>query len=260
MALPLPSMPTSHKRTLPGLPDTSADPKRQFEALKRVEDEANKRVQLGMQLYRAAESHTAHQQSLLDGFKEDQQRLKDELEQDVTRSLHAYDQWVGKIDEDFTNALKSLESRIDTLQDQWSASQQRIDDMMRRSEALLDQSRTLVRTAVKQIPPGAAPVAEPAPSDPPPVKGEIAKPTLQVPADAPDVTESTAQAVAAILAGAAPVVSDDDQIDPPQLQSPAADGDDANVTGPASDTSQGNSATSLYRDILEKMDRDDPPS
>lgn len=150
-----PSTLITQKRTQPVLPGTSTDPRRQFEAIKRVEEEANKRVQLGMQLYRAAEAHTAHQQSLLDGFKQEQQQLKEDLEEDVTRSLHAYDQWVGKIDEDFTSALKGLQGRIDSLQEQWSQSQQRIDDMMRRSEALLDQSRTIVNLAVKQIPPGA---------------------------------------------------------------------------------------------------------
>ena len=117
--------------------------KQQLDALKRVQDEADRRVKLGMQIYRAAETHTQHQQSMLDTFNEEQDQLKEELHEDLTRSLHSYDQWVGKIDEDFTSALRQLEQRIDKLQAQWNDSQDQIDKMIRRSETLLEQNRTV---------------------------------------------------------------------------------------------------------------------
>ena len=87
-----------------------------------------------------------NQQSLLDSFKTEQQQLKEELEQDVAQSLQAYDQWVGKIDENLTTAIRNLEGRINQLQEQWNDSKKRIDTMIHRSESLMDQSRVMVNS------------------------------------------------------------------------------------------------------------------
>jgi len=136
---------------LPGLPSKPLSTKQQLEALKRVQDQAEKRVKLGMRLYKAAEAHVTQRQSLIDEFKGEQARLKEELQEDITRSLHAYDQWVGKIDHDFTHAMRDLEGRIDDLQTQWGKSQRRIDQMVRRSEKLLDQSRIMVSATARSV-------------------------------------------------------------------------------------------------------------
>ena len=146
-----PRVPDSKLSQLPGLPDGPLSVQQQAQALKRVQAQAEQRVRLGIRLYRAAEAHTARHRSLLDEFQDEQRRLKEELQEDVARSLHAYDQWVGKIDESFTNALKGLEQRIDNLQDEWGRSQEQIDAMMRRSEALLDQSRNMVNSVAEAV-------------------------------------------------------------------------------------------------------------
>ena len=125
--------------------------KPQLLALQRIQEKAAKRVKLGMQLYRAAEVHTVNQQSLLDSFKTEQQQLKEELEQDVAQSLQAYDQWVGKIDENLTTAIRNLEGRINQLQEQWNDSKERIDTMIHRSESLMDQSRVMVNSVNKVL-------------------------------------------------------------------------------------------------------------
>ena len=124
----------------------------QLESLRRVQEAADKRVKLGMQIYRAAEAQSARHQLLLESFKDQQRQLKEELQEDMTRSLQSYDQWVGKIDEDFTTALQHLEDRIDKLQANWAESQERIDSLMQRSEKLLDQSRSLVASAAEAGP------------------------------------------------------------------------------------------------------------
>lgn len=136
-------------RRLPGLPTKALPPRQRIEALRRVDQEAEQRVKLGMQLYLAAEHQTMHQRELLEGVKAEQHRLKEKLEEDIARNMHAHDQWAGKIDAAFTDALHSLEKKIDNLQNQWSSTQQRIDTMMRRSEALLDQSRTMVKAVAE---------------------------------------------------------------------------------------------------------------
>ncbi len=125
--------------------------KLQLLALQRIQEKAAKRVKLGMQLYRAAELHTVNHQSLLDSFKTEQQQLKEELQQDVARSLQTYDQWVGKIDENLTTAIRNLEGRINQLQKQWNDSKERIDTMIHRSESLMDQSRVMANSVNKVL-------------------------------------------------------------------------------------------------------------
>ena len=135
------------KGKLPGLPRGPLSAKQQLEAVQRVQAQAEQRVKLGLQLFKAAEAHTAHQQDVLQQVKAEQARHRSELQEDVTRSLHAYDQWVGQIDESFTRAIEQLNDKVDKLQTQWEQAQKQIESMVRRSEALLDQARYLVKSA-----------------------------------------------------------------------------------------------------------------
>ena len=131
---------------LPGLPTGTLTAQQQLEALRRVQEQAEQRVQLGMRLFKAADAATGHQQELVTEIRDDQQRLRDRVEQDVARSLHTYDQWIGDVGDGFHASLKKLEGRIDELQSQWQQTQKRIEGMMNRSEAFLDSARTLPAT------------------------------------------------------------------------------------------------------------------
>ena len=128
---------------LPGLPRGPLTAQQQQEAVRRTQAQAEQRVKLGLQLFKAAEAHTRQQQDMLAQLKGEQEKLRVELQDDVARSIHAYDQWVGRIDESFTNAIQELEKKVGVLQNQWSGTQDRVEAMMKRSEALLDQARIL---------------------------------------------------------------------------------------------------------------------
>lgn len=119
----------------------------QFEALQKVQAQAQQRVKLSMQLLKAAESRVALHTDVLGQLKIEQSQLREQVNEDVTKSLHQYDQWIGQIDEHFTDALRALEQRMDAMQAEWSQSRERLDGMMSRSEALLDQSRYLLAAA-----------------------------------------------------------------------------------------------------------------
>ncbi|MEE9212814.1 MAG: hypothetical protein V3U29_09190 [Phycisphaeraceae bacterium] len=153
---------------LPGVPRGPLSPQQQLEALKRVQAQAEQRVKLGLQLFKAAEAHTMHQQNVLQQVRAEQGRLRGQLQHDVARSLQAYDQWVGQIDESFTKAIQALDEKVGKLQSDWRQTQRRIESTMRRSEALLDQARYLVESAAKDagqtIP---SPTAAPKPVSPP---------------------------------------------------------------------------------------------
>lgn len=151
-------------------------------AAQRIARENEQRVELGVKLFRAAEKHTLEQRRLVEQMRQEQDRLKKEVQEDVARTLHAYDQWVGQIDENFTRALQQLETRIDQLQTNWESTQQRIEQMLKRSESVLGESRDLLRRGA-----AAKPTLEThpqAPVAPAPAVRQPAAPVAKTPAPA----------------------------------------------------------------------------
>jgi hypothetical protein len=153
-------MSTPAPRAITALPKGPLTPQQQLEAAQRVHAQAEHRVQLGLQLFKAAEARVVGQQAQLDQIKAEQDALRQRVETDVASSLHAYDQWVGQMDENFTRAIRGLEDRVDQLQQQWSATQTRLEEMMKRSQVMLDQSRAMLSTAATQPAPTVAPQAK----------------------------------------------------------------------------------------------------
>lgn len=121
------------KQSIPGLPRKPLTPEQQLDAISRVQSQAEARVELGLKLFKAAENHTRSQQKMLEQIKQEQQQLREQVNEDVARSLHAYDQWVGQMDENFTRSLQNLEAKIEKLQENWMATQSRIEAMIERS-------------------------------------------------------------------------------------------------------------------------------
>lgn len=126
---------------LPALPRQPLTPEQQAEALKRTQAQAEQRVKLGVELFKAAEKRLTTQSDVLRQVRDEQKHLREAVQQDVAKSLQSYDQWIGRIDEGFTTALRTLENKVDAMAREWSESQQRMDEMIRRSEELLTQSR-----------------------------------------------------------------------------------------------------------------------
>ena len=100
-------------RPLPGLPKDSLSAQQQLDALRCVQNQAEQRVKLGMQLFKAAEARTSQYQAMLDQMKADQEALRTRMSQDMARSFQVYDKWVGQIDKTVTNTLGELEARIE---------------------------------------------------------------------------------------------------------------------------------------------------
>jgi hypothetical protein len=140
-------------------------PEQQLQALKRVQAQAEQRVKLGMQLFKAAEARLSTQTDVLGQIKTLQDQLREQVNQDVAKSLHEYDQWIGQIDESFTTAIRKLEEKIDAVQANIISSEARIQNMLQRAEALLDQNRTLVEK--NSLKPADTPTQSPAPASTP---------------------------------------------------------------------------------------------
>ena len=224
--------------SLPGLPRGPLTAEQQQEAVRRTQAQAEHRVKLGLQLFKAAEAHTRQQHDMLAQLKGEQEKLRVELQDDVARSIHAYDQWVGRIDESFTNAIQELEKKVGVLQSQWSGTQDRVETMMKRSETLLDQARQLTESS-------AASSAKTYPGTFKPLR----------------VKSSTRKAKTAELAikPKLELVKDEDasQEPPPTFSiSP----DKVSGSGATDKAQPGDSQDHLYSDILSKLVNDDEPN
>ena len=157
---------STDERPLPGLVRGPLSPAQQLEALRRVQMQAEQRLKLGSQLFKAAQAQTLQQRTLAEEMRRSQDGLREEMRQDATKTLHQCEQWMGAMDDRFTSRIRQLEDRIDVLHGQWTEAQQRIDGLMRRAETLLDQSRTMLDGAVTPRGLAVAGAAAPAPAAP----------------------------------------------------------------------------------------------
>lgn len=132
------------RQALPGLPRTGLTPQQQLEALARVQNQAEQRVRLGLQLFKAAEAHTSSQRDILDEIAAEREKFREELTQDVTRSLHGFDQWIGQMDDTFTQAFLTLEERVDAVEQRISESQNQLQKMISQTQKMLDQAMALL--------------------------------------------------------------------------------------------------------------------
>ena len=137
----------SQGSTLPGVSVFNRKPltpEQQMQALKRVQAQAEQRVKLGMQLFKAAETRLTTQTDVLQQIKTLQSQLREQLNEDVAKTLQQYDQWIGQIDESFTTAIRKLEEKVDAVQKNLTTSESRMQKMLERAESMLDQTRELL--------------------------------------------------------------------------------------------------------------------
>jgi hypothetical protein len=132
-------------------PHATVTRQQEMEALRRVQAQAEQRVQLGLKLFRAAETQVFSYQHLLDRVKSHQQELRQRVKQDMADSLRQYDTRVGDVEDKVTSTLAQLEQRMSQLNHDWSEARQRLEAMMRRTEALLEHSRMLLEAADQRL-------------------------------------------------------------------------------------------------------------
>ncbi|QQE11995.1 hypothetical protein JD969_00530 [Planctomycetota bacterium] len=116
----------------------------QAEALKKAQ-QAEKRIQLGMELLKASESRLSAQTQMLNQVRSEQKALREQIQEDVASSLQSYDQWLGQIDESFSKAIQLLEEKVDAVVGMWEKKESKLDGMIQRFERLFEQNqRTLL--------------------------------------------------------------------------------------------------------------------
>ena len=113
-------------------------------ALEKVQQQATQRVKLGQQLFEAADARLKQHQKVLDEINDQQKILREQVQDDVAKSLQSYDQWMGQIDESFTKSIRDLNQRLDQLEGRVEGSQQDMQEMLNKAGALLQQTQTLL--------------------------------------------------------------------------------------------------------------------
>lgn len=132
------------------MPRRPMTPEQQTAALEKVQQTATQRVKLGQQLFEAAEAKLKQHQKLLSEINQQQDKLREQVQDDVAKSLQSYDQWMGQIDESFTKAITGLGERIDSLETRVNNSQQDIEAMISKAAALLEQTQGLLAEAFEE--------------------------------------------------------------------------------------------------------------
>src|SRR5689334_7797923 len=107
-----PVITATHHKTLPGLPRGPLAPQQRLEALRRVQAQADQRVKLGMQLFKAAEAHTARHVTLLDQVKQEQAKLRQQVREEIAGSLSTYEERLTGIDQSVTDSVRKLEDKM----------------------------------------------------------------------------------------------------------------------------------------------------
>jgi len=132
------------------MPRKPLTPEQQLAALDKVQAQATQRIKLGQQLFKAAEARLTQQQDVLDKIRNQQQDLREQVQQDVAKSLQTYDQWMGKIDESFTGAIRDVTARLNELEAQQHSAREEMQAMVARASALMEQTQRLLMDALGQ--------------------------------------------------------------------------------------------------------------
>jgi len=145
--IPAKPKPTAQAQVLAKVPRRTMTAEEQLAALAQVQKQAEQRVKLGQQLFKAAEQRLSGQGDILEQVKQEQDKLREQVQQDVAQSLQSYDQWMGRIDEGFTKAIAQLDERLDKVEHQMAGARGEMETMLEHAGSLLEQTQRLLSEA-----------------------------------------------------------------------------------------------------------------
>ncbi|MEM1355346.1 MAG: hypothetical protein AAGC44_02755 [Planctomycetota bacterium] len=170
------------------MPRKPLTPDQQLAALDKVQSQATQRIKLGQQLFKAAEARLTQHQEILDKIRNQQQDLREQVQEDVAKSLQTYDQWMGKIDEGFTGSIRDLTERLDQLEAEQRAGREEMQSMVARATALMEQTQQLLMESLSdRVEPEPGPSTHEAQdqsgAQPNPLESAMIRPQIEVEAD-----------------------------------------------------------------------------
>ena len=136
-------------------PPRSMSPQQQLESLRKAQRQAEQRVQLGMQLFKAAEARLSAGQDVVGQVRREQDALRDEMRREREEDASRYNKQLADVEQTTDARMAAVERQIARLQLDWQSTQDRLGEMMARCQAMLDQTRHLLSRAAQ--PPATAP-------------------------------------------------------------------------------------------------------
>jgi hypothetical protein len=130
------------------VPRRAMTPEQQLAALQKVQQQAEQRVKLGQQLFQAAEARLERHQDLLGQVRKEQDKLREEVREDVASSLQTYDQWMGRIDEGFTKAMERISGRLDRVEQEVADARGAMEQMLTQAGELLQETHRLMEAVL----------------------------------------------------------------------------------------------------------------
>ena len=126
-------------------------PQQQLEALRRAQRQAEQRVRLGMQLFKAAEARLAAGQDVVGQVRREQDALRDEMHREREEETTNFNKRIAEVQQSTDTRLGAVERQLTKLQHEWSATQDRMGELVARCQAMLDQTRHLVGRAEQSL-------------------------------------------------------------------------------------------------------------
>lgn len=139
------------EQPLPGLHRNPLTESQRLEAVRRLQDQAEHRIRIGLDLFKAAEAHTSQHRRLLKELQDERFELYEKMQREMTQSFDQYEQWIGQIEQNIANSVDRLEARIDALQAAWENSQQQVQQLMQRSDAMVAKANGLLTELEKRV-------------------------------------------------------------------------------------------------------------
>jgi hypothetical protein len=146
-----PPPPQADEQPLPGLHRKPLTEAQRLEAVRRLQDQAEHRIKIGLDLFKAAEQHTSQHRKLLKELQEERFELYEKMQQEMTQSFNQYDQWVAQLEANVAASVERLEARIDALEAAWEQSQHRLHQTIERAEAMAAESKQLMQALEQRV-------------------------------------------------------------------------------------------------------------
>ena len=128
-------------------------PNQQLEALRRIQAQAESRVKLGVQLFKAAETYSTYQNDLLEQVRASLEHVQEQWHQDSVNQVQAYEKCIRQIDDRLVGMNQTLDDHLDKVRQLCSQTQQRVEVLVEQAQGCLGRCMTVagsIRTEVER--------------------------------------------------------------------------------------------------------------
>lgn len=155
-AAPLPISPSSSpspqaESSVVQLPRGPLSPMQQLEALRRVQLQAEQKLKLGTQLFKAAQTTASQHLAVVEQLRREQSDLRERMREDLEQSLGRFELRLNHAENGLTQGLDKVNERLERLESEWGQMQLRMEAMAARADALLMQATDVLGQSAQML-------------------------------------------------------------------------------------------------------------